>query len=644
MNILSVKPGVFAYIKESKELKIRVPVTFILSDKEQRIIHDCNLNYVKKLDGSEVVHQKDAEIFQKQKSVRALKKGVVLRPEDREGSNTLFFQMTIVDVEDIRNLIKKPFAVSINISFSALVSINFVFQVQCHFQTKEVTITNFRRQKKSKMILANLSLLILPVIIFYFWNNYINKDVHSPIWLIKPKTINLFIGVFLGFFSLQLLEIFSWGKKLENLVSVCKYPELYLNKTVQYVFRSTVTLFITIFFALSVFTLIYINWPIKLPKNPDPSYYSYIDNKKNPIDLERIYAKNISEVSLVCKSAISLTNPIPLAHLNQNSPEVLPLKHFGEVDLIPFNFEVRREFPNISNNRAVPNISSEQFKGTDVHDLKLRFGKNLIKSFLCSNTRLKKGKEELDYNPIDRVFLIKKKLLRASRLNSELYEANEVIGRFKAVEIYNQKNHIEKYLLNQLANDDSWISKDIFLKTYLDIMDSFDPLDMPTAKMKLGKALMLYELYSHKFYDRLEPVSLRIMTDLYCKSFKKPKFHDINKTIIKIYWKILLNIEKDYEEYCLDCIHNAIKASIEKHEKIDPIFYIFYLKECALSGLLNEIAGGDEKILYIRKDFFSEKKGKMARYQQVFEKTLQDLLKKTNLENTKVFLQCLLPI
>jgi hypothetical protein len=632
MDITVLDNAEFIYEKETDSLVIHLPIKFSFSPNDIRSIIDYSIKQIQ-VNGKRLKIEEDKRITSTDKTI-IKSYPIVLRSEKDQYNNTLIFSIYATkipnDFQDLLSNNRLVIDLDIDLSKSSD-SISFDIELDCDINSSSAKIYQFGRKNRHKNVGKNLFLLITPLIIALWWNQKWNINVFTNSWHIQPKEINLLIGFLLGFFGLQLAQILFWCRSLQNITSVCKFPQLYLSETNLKFFDSKKLPILMILFSFAILLFINIFWSVSLPENPDSDKFDYYMQSKGIIPYgHRVFANEIGNVSLICKSdTMEINEPISLAYVKiERFGNRLnnTINFFSKSSLDPIEFKVDRY------GKTEDYLNYKIFLERQMNSSK-NYPLESVKDAFCGN--IFSGPSQIfRIDPSTETVFISRRFFSDKSVLQIVDEIKfEYLPKLTPTEIIEDSDSHNKYFLKKVNNfdDESSLNSDTLIDIIKYIMTDFSLEDKRKGLDTLALYDMVISLYISRRCDNLSFKAINQIVSNYSKNFivKDPKKF---VRMFKKYSSILLKIENKFQYNCGSLIHNAIANSIDK---TGAEYYITYLRLCCYNGLLQE--GEDPVCFNDRKSFFREVKPVMERL-DVYTDIIDKLIENSSQNSTITFL------
>ena len=632
MDITFLDNAEFIFDKESDSLIIHLPIQFSFSPNDQRSIIDYSIKQIQ-------VHGKRLKIEEDKRIASTSNKliksyPIVLRPEKGQYKNTLIFTVYATKIpNDFEQLLfNSRLLIDFHIDLSkSSDSISFDIELDCDINSSSSKIHKYSRKNRHRNVSRNLLMLIIPLIFALWWNQKCNINVFTNSWHIQPKEINLLIGFFLGFFGLQLAQILFWCRNLENITSVCKFPQLYLSETNLKFFDTKKLPIFSILLLFAILLFMNMFWSVSLPKNPDSAQFDFYLKQKGIIpDGYRVLANEIGNVTLVCKrEKIEKTEPISMAQIEVkrlDSGLTNKINIFSKSSIKKIKFKVDR-YGKIEDYLDYGIFLEKQLQSNKNYPLES------VKEAFCGKS-YSGPKQIIRIEPSTRTVRISRRFFSVKSVLQIVDDTRfEYLPKLTPTEIIeNSANHNE-YFLKKVQNidDKSCLNSNVLIDILNSIMVEYSLEDKRKGLDALALYDMVYSLYRSRRCDNLSFNAIKEIVSCYSKSFvvKDPEKY---VRMFKKYSSILLKIEKQFQYNCGGMIHEAVAKSIEK---TGAEYYITYLCLCYANGLLEE--GEDSACFNKRKSYFRKVKPVMKRL-DVYTETIDKLIGNANQTSTIAFL------
>ena len=216
--------------------------------------------------------------------------------------------------------------ITLSLIFSTFVSLDLVVNADLARSTGVLAFDKLHRKEKAHMVIANLAILSLVTGLVFYWNLKLNADVYQQSTAFSQKAISAFMGALFTFLGLSLARVKAWVATFTEIVAVVRYPELHLNLTLYRGFSSPIWSILLLIGTLSIASLIYNNWSVRLPHDNDWKVYD--SQEKKLVEYSRVYLDDLNEKYdnqwrfwVVCKESGQHTDevPMPLAYVKSYS-------------------------------------------------------------------------------------------------------------------------------------------------------------------------------------------------------------------------------------------------------------------------------------------------------------------------------------
>jgi hypothetical protein len=306
--------------RTARNLEIRIPLKFVLSDSEGRGIRAASASRTTLRATSRdrsSVEEVNIELATPKVSFQGLSGGVwkdikdmtvILHRKEGDGVNLIAMILTIQE-RSISSVAGKTVIIPIKIEFIGTNPLPIECTVKFHQDGKHLSVEQIRRVNRAYLPAINTGFVLVLAVLLLFLANHIDS-VYTSNW---QSLVPIFISAILTFFGFSSLRQGSnHFKSTDRLFSLLDYPEISLsNGSFKILSSNITTAFISILFIISL--LIIGRSRFYTIKNSNSQFYILGIDENSIFEEKRIPKRDAGEYALKClasKSTNSNSAPI----------------------------------------------------------------------------------------------------------------------------------------------------------------------------------------------------------------------------------------------------------------------------------------------------------------------------------------------